>query len=102
MRVLLYLSRKYNPGPNHKLLPFFVTKGQRVKQSKEKNHTTITPPKCLKRTRVNRVIISKSSEQQETEREKKKKTLTSIVAKHVSNSEKSAKEQVRIMQTQSR
>jgi hypothetical protein len=43
-----------------KLLPFFVTKGQRVKQSKEKNHVKITPPKCLRMTRVNRVIISKS------------------------------------------
>jgi hypothetical protein len=32
--------------------------GQRVKQSDEKNHTTITPPQCLRRTRVNGVIIS--------------------------------------------
>jgi hypothetical protein len=31
---------------------------QRVKQSNEKNHTTITPPQSLKSTRVNRVIIS--------------------------------------------
>jgi LAS superfamily LD-carboxypeptidase LdcB len=40
------------------LLPLFVTKGQRVKQSNEKNYTTITPPQCLRSTRVNRVIIS--------------------------------------------
>jgi hypothetical protein len=46
------------PGPNQKLLPLFVTKGQRVKQSKEKKHITITPPNGLRRTRVNRVIIS--------------------------------------------
>jgi hypothetical protein len=49
---------KINPGLNKKLLPLFVTKGQRVKQSNEKNHTTITPPQCLRSTRVNRVIIS--------------------------------------------
>jgi hypothetical protein len=29
-----------------------------VKQSNEKNHSTITPPQCLRSTRVNRVIIS--------------------------------------------
>jgi hypothetical protein len=40
------------------LLPLSVTKGQRVKQSNEKNHITITPPQSLKSTRVNRVIIS--------------------------------------------
>jgi len=41
-----------------KITPLFVTKGQRVKQSNEKNHTTITPLQCLRRIRVNRVIIS--------------------------------------------
>jgi hypothetical protein len=35
---------KYNPGPIQQLLPLFVTNGQMVKQSNEKNHTTITPP----------------------------------------------------------
>jgi hypothetical protein len=46
------------PVQNQKLLPLFVTKGQRVKQSNEKNLTIITPRQSLKRTRVNRVIIS--------------------------------------------
>jgi hypothetical protein len=41
-----------------KITPLFVTKGQRVKWSNEKNHTTITFPQSLKSTRVNRVIIS--------------------------------------------
>jgi hypothetical protein len=45
------------PVQTQKLLPLFVTKGQRVKQSNKK-HTTITPPQCLISTRVNRVIIS--------------------------------------------
>jgi len=27
------MQPKYNPGPNQKLLPIFVTKGQRVRQS---------------------------------------------------------------------
>jgi hypothetical protein len=40
------------------LLPLFVTKGQRVKQSNDKNYTTITHPQCLRSKRVNRVIIS--------------------------------------------
>jgi len=41
-----------------KILPLFVIKGQRgVIRIK---HTKITPPKCLKRTRVNKVIISRS------------------------------------------
>jgi hypothetical protein len=55
---ITWLVWKYIPGPNQKLLPLFVTMGQRLKQSNEKNHTTITPPQSLKSTRVNRVIIS--------------------------------------------
>jgi hypothetical protein len=47
-----------NTIPVQILLPIFVTKGQRVKQSNEKNYTTITPPQCLRSTRVDRVIIS--------------------------------------------
>jgi hypothetical protein len=51
-------GKKYNAGPNQKLPPIFVTKGQRVKPSNEQNHKIITPPQCLRSTRVNRVIIS--------------------------------------------
>jgi hypothetical protein len=47
--------KKYNPSPKQKILPLFVTKGQRIKQSIKKNYKKITPPKCLSRTRVNRV-----------------------------------------------
>jgi hypothetical protein len=46
---------KYIPGPKIKLLPNFVTKGQRVKQSKTTT-IKITPPNDLRKTRVNRVI----------------------------------------------
>jgi hypothetical protein len=42
-------GQKYNPDLNQKLLPLFATKGQRVKQSNEKNYTSITPLKCLRR-----------------------------------------------------
>jgi hypothetical protein len=45
----------HSRSKNKNYSPFL---SQRVKQSNEKNHTTITPPQCLRSTRVNRVIIS--------------------------------------------
>jgi hypothetical protein len=35
--------KKYNPGPNQKILPIFVSKEQRVKQSMRKTTIKLLP-----------------------------------------------------------